>query len=450
MTLNKNVLFAAAMVATTICVPAFAEQGPDSVVSTLNGGPISAPDRIAKRGDSTFEPSAEIATEDDQVIANFALDFALAGDPKRTERNGVGYLEGTFWNGSVKASIPIGSGKQPNIGFKNVGVDGALTFSINHYAPKFPSSESTNSYKNKMAANCAIYAGGEWIKDQAFRVDDNALSSQLRSFAKHYDKQMATNPLVPWEDYLVSWEGLKQGIQPIGEFQPTAEFQQVYEAILAECKPGSEGSPIGDNGGIVFYFQDNFPNDPVFMEYRKAVAPQSASFFGIEGTVGLSRFDVLDRSNFRTSDNDKVGFDINAHYGWIFNNADTSFRIGAGAARSFEPQENIQFCRTVVTTNSQECIEGQDGQPVRENTSYVEAGLRHVLSRKKDGSPSLAIAPVVSFDVKETDFQFEVPLYLQRSDKGGLDAGVRAIYSTRKDEFAFGVFVGIPFDLAAR
>ena len=41
--------------------------------------------------------------------------------------------------------------------------------------------------------------------------------------------------------------------------------------------------------------------------------------------------------------------------------------------------------------------------------------------------------------------QFELPVYLQRSDSGGLDAGIKATYNTGKSKFAVGAFVGLPF-----
>lgn len=61
--------------------------------------------------------------------------------------------------------------------------------------------------------------------------------------------------------------------------------------------------------------------------------------------------------------------------------------------------------------------------PAAERRGYASVNLRKVLLRN----------------------WFELPVYLQRSDDGGLDAGVRAIFNTGSDKFGLGAFIGEPF-----
>ena len=58
----------------------------------------------------------------------------------------------------------------------------------------------------------------------------------------------------------------------------------------------------------------------------------------------------------------------------------------------------------------------------------------------------MAIAPQVTYDTEDDEFLVEVPLYLQRNENSGLDAGIEFNYSSERDDFAVGFFVGVPLE----
>ena len=68
-----------------------------------------------------------------------------------------------------------------------------------------------------------------------------------------------------------------------------------------------------------------------------------------------------------------------------------------------------------------------------------------VVLRNKDGEPTLGIRPSATYILEDKDWQFELPVYFQRSSTGGLDAGVKGIYNTGQQDFGIGAFVGLSF-----
>lgn len=406
--------------------------------SALSGGDISSSDRVVFRGYNEVITSAQISNDEDTLNANFEFNLNVGGEPTVSDHSGVDFIGGSVWNVSLKTKVPLNS-SQPNdfVDFKSFGIDGSATLGINYLSISYPSSIALEPHLNSLATRCVAMAGEKWISIPGSGTR-NEKEQDVTAFSQAFKNTLASPPgpaPLAWNAVLVN-TATSLNTNPFSK--------------EAKEKCHSSNLPSDNVAGIIEYFEINFPDDPTYLEYRKSIPRGTATFAGLEASAGLNRFEFVQNAPFAKSNIDRVGFDINGHYGKLFNDGNTAVRMGAGYTRVFEAQDEITFCQTTTSGMDESCITGQNGRPDTKETGYVELGLRQILKRTTDGSPQIAISPSVTYIIEDKDMQFRLPLYLQRSEKGGLDIGVHAVYNAAKDEFGIGAFVGIPFSLTGR
>lgn len=403
----------------------------------LAGGDLSAPDWSVSTGYEDIAATAQISSENEILKAKLALNYAFGGEPTfgKTSAN-VPFKTTQVWNASIKADVPLNSSSPDSmVDFKSFGIDGKVSIGINYMSLSYVEPIFEDPFLEELAQECISIEKSKWINQpNGMHLDDK--KAHAKRFADDYSLKLNDpNQLEQWDAVLESLSGS----------MPDNPFSQV---AMNGCHP----SKLAYNNAraIIGYFEDGHRNNSVFRKYKDSLPSDSVTFAGIEGSAGLNRFKLVENSPFGSRDVDRVGFDVNAHYGKLFNRGNTALRLGAGYTRVYEAKDEVTFCQDLMASMSEECITGQNGIPNMKNTGYVEFGLRHVLRRSGNRKPKLAIAPSVTYILEDKDFQFRLPLYFQRSDDGGLDVGVQAIYNGADDQVGIGAFVGIPFNLTGK
>ena len=407
--------------ATVLAAPVHAQERQVDFSRVTTGGETSAPEHGASNDLHTSVAKAQISSEDEIVSVNFSLDLTV--QHSAAPSTGINSSISTV---SLKASLPLNSTKDKTpVDFKTFGNDGKVTFGFNHYASKFARPAPIQDY-DKFGRVCVDEAGKKWLAGmgpRATQAERDALSNYLAA----YDKNAADG--VPFFAIL----DLQKGG---GEFAALAE---------STCKLGGLAG-IGNENQLAEKYGRTALGDAGFSNWRKRFFdPQHTIFFGTEGSVGFNRFSVADRTSLSVIRVDRIGFDLNAHVGLVLGNAHWVFLLTGGYARNYKAQPLVDVCGPPDSSGKSLCINGQDGLPKRTDTGYATGTVRKVLLRNKNGEPLLGIRPSITYILQDKDWQFELPIYIQRNSSGGLDAGIKIIYNTGQSKAGIGAFVGVPF-----
>lgn len=410
-----------------------------SQTAVLSGGEVSASDWSVTNGYNALVATTQVSSEDEQVQANFALSYALGPAPRNKTKDGVKYVSSDIWNFALKAQVPINSPESDSlIDFKSFGVDGSASIALSYLSVSYADPISEDPFLQNLALECVRLRAVEWIDE-----DDSGSSDAKRTSSKTFIDEFSRRLKAD-----ATPNGLKAWPEVLDDANEALKDNPFASVAMGECQ--TNNLPKDNARAIITYFMSNHPRNPVYQSFQRGLPSDQVFFAGLEGSAGLNRFNVVDQTAFALSDTDRVGFDVNGHIGLLINRGNTAIRLGGGYTRAFKAQEVTTICRDQPGSTDQQCLEGQAGVPQRMNTAYADIGLRHVLNRRANGAPQLAIAPSITYIEEENDFQFRLPLYLQSSKEGGLDAGVQAIYNAATDDFGVGAFVGIPFNLTGR
>jgi hypothetical protein len=398
-------------------------------VGLTSGGSSQNADHIGGAGYETFVPTAQISSSDNQISADVSLDYRLAGKPK-LDREGT-KLTGSFLTLSLKGSIPLnGSDPDSLIDFRNFGNSGKLTIGFNYFRPSVVSAASSYPVIVRSGRACVEDAIQNWEKEGI--EQEAAVAAGTAAIGRYDAAQRGDGNLGVFE--LVD---AAVGQAPVEG--------SVEAAIKAQCTR-SGNSVIGNDSRLAMLFAHKALSPAEFAAWRRQHRKVGKTiFFGGEVSLGYNRFSIVDRPALRLNRTDRVGIDANGRIGVIFNRANSLVTANFGYVRSYEAKEVVDVCGPPDISGKTTCINGQDGNPDRKETGYAGLAVRQVLLRNKNGEPIVGIRPSATYVFEDKDWQFELPIYFQRSSEGKLDAGVRAIYNTGKDKIAFGAFVGVPF-----
>jgi hypothetical protein len=420
----------------TFIVPhtALAEPG-NSYVGITSGGPIAAPDRIASDDLRDLATSAQLSSENDIISANFSLDLTISGRQKISEEsdatgNAVTFVSARSTNLSIKASLPLNGTKDGDfVDFKTFGNDGKLTIGFNTYNAKFVSPFATLPDLAQFARGCIVHAGKDWVSGP-----QRGSLQKVDAVLDAYDASQTTIGSIPARLEAAAKATAADGDSGFGA------------SALAYCKVGG-GAKVGNANDYLRFAKEagGNPNFSPAAWRRRYLDPQNTVFFGGEASFGYNRFSVVNRTTISTVTVDRVGFDVSARAGLILGNSGTVLMASGGFTRTYSAKDLVDVCSAPDPSGKTTCVNGQDGAPDRSETGYGAVSVRKVLLRNSVGEPILGIRPSVTYILKDKDWQFELPVYLQRNEKGGLDAGVKLIYNTGRDKIGLGAFVGTSF-----
>lgn len=411
--------------------------GPEQVppgVETASKGPIGDSNRIAGLGFSELTPDAQLSTADGAVSADLSLDYSFAASPVSKDTPLGSVITGSFSNVSIKASIPLNPDKTgSSIDFKNFGNKGKFTLNFNHFAPRFASPAGQGKYFFRFGEACLNEAGAAWIAspqiDNGRVLETAERQAQVKTMLAGYRGEMAGTLL--WDEAIEKSSALPKS----GAFGKSAAQQ---------CVAGA-GHPLQSDTDLARRYAEAALDAQEYKVWRRSIVSVGRTvFYGGDASFGYNRFEIANRQTLLVDRIERVGFDINFHGGIIFAGSSTLVSIGVGYTRAYEPKKVIDQCLPNLSGGCTN-LKGQDGLPDRKDTAYAEIGLRKVLLRDRHGDPLVGIAPKITYIREDDAFQVSIPLYFQRSKKGGLDAGVQAIWNSDKKRVAIGAFIGVPF-----
>jgi hypothetical protein len=116
--------------------------------------------------------------------------------------------------------------------------------------------------------------------------------------------------------------------------------------------------------------------------------------------------------------------------------------------RSLTPGDDVHLCEPRGVGSQIQCFTGPIGPPIK-TERYTIAGEARILAPLKGAlkGNSVGFAPRASYEIKSNAWNFELPIYLASDEKKNLNGGIRFAYDTGKKDFAFGLFVGVPFSI---
>jgi hypothetical protein len=204
--------------------------------------------------------------------------------------------------------------------------------------------------------------------------------------------------------------------------------------IVTQCTNSDVGKLVKDY---------NFAQHETYVKTIKSEKP--LIFMGIDGSIGRAGFKALDRTTFKVDDAARNSWEIAAYYGWIGPNADWSLRARAVYGKAWESPDEVQICRTVTGSTDQECIKGPDGKPQSTKTGLASFEARKFFTLL--GGQKIAVAPQITYRLKDKGIGVEVPVYLSTDKEGKLSGGLKFAYDSKTDDYGVGIFVGAPFSI---
>ncbi|EIZ77122.1 hypothetical protein WSK_4328 [Novosphingobium sp. Rr 2-17] len=224
------------------------------------------------------------------------------------------------------------------------------------------------------------------------------------------------------------------------------EQQKAVEEAEKKCS-----AEAYDDGGVPGFIERYYPE--ALREVSSAIFPGKVAYWGGSFGVNQTEFSYIDRAAFKKRDVSKFGFVSTAFGGVLLNEGQTSVTGSFTYRRRYKAADSVELCQSATPPFTQ-CLNGADGVPTRKNATILAIDLRYAIAADLWNYTRFAIAPRFSYDTTNELATVDVPVYLARDDTGQLRGGLRAIYTDmpnleggRKNNFTFGLFIGVPFSI---
>ncbi|CAN5845008.1 hypothetical protein BH11PSE6_BH11PSE6_16320 [soil metagenome] len=161
---------------------------------------------------------------------------------------------------------------------------------------------------------------------------------------------------------------------------------------------------------------------------------------GVEGGVGIKRFDFVDAASLAKKSPSKPQFRA-ALFGALYPHGGASAFIGrAEYQNGFESADDAIVCKPVVTDPDKDCTTGAPTPP--KNIERVNFSLEYrQIFDTGIKSGDIAISPKATYDSLSDEFVAELPVYFIPKKAGNFSPGVSATYSSLTKDVGFGVFL---------
>ncbi len=200
---------------------------------------------------------------------------------------------------------------------------------------------------------------------------------------------------------------------------------------------------------------ENTPRRPDFLrQYSDAssAAVNRALFGGLafrvggEASIGVDRFTYIDASTLGEIKDTRVQYSGSLFFTWFPADA-MSAVIGRGEyQRGHQAAEEALVCRPVVVDPSDDCVTGISGPPSRVERLNFSLEYRRVFDlRWRRGM--FAISPRGTIDALTGEVEVDFPIYFIPRGSSPISPGIRATYSSERNEVVFGVFLKTTFSL---
>jgi hypothetical protein len=224
--------------------------------------------------------------------------------------------------------------------------------------------------------------------------------------------------------------------------------KSLSKAVFSACVPGNNADgterTFADEGELSDAYLDRKTADAL----HRSFVPDNAhlSFWGLDASMGRDDKSFLDRTNFKLLSEPRTTWEVGVYKGWIGSDLTWSLRGRVVYGQTYKDNDEAEICRSVsIPVGGTDCIKGPDGAPIRERTGLASIEARKLVT--VNDTTQIAIAPQVTYRFEDKNVGVEVPIYLVPDEKGKLSGGIKAVYNSKGDEFAVGLFVGVPFSV---
>lgn len=375
-----------------------------------------------------YASSLQFSNESGDTSVSLALSFDLQGykPVKRSDKQSNNFYTVSLLKLGVTATAPIDtSGKDSALFQGDSLVSGSkLRLSLSRYSTIVGSGLGSGPAIREAIIRCVSTEGNKWMDTQA--DPDTARADESPFIGKVVSKLSdgSTNA-----DYSTAVDNKEDRKKPIAQY------------LYKQCYPGPDRQ-FANLGELVNAYGPN----PA--EFRRRFLPDKArlTFMGIDASMGRDDHSYLDRTNFKLLSEPRTTWEVGAYYGWIGSDLTSSLRARVVYGQTYKDNDEAEICRSVsIPVGGTDCIKGPDGAPIRERTGLFSVEGRKVLT--VNDKTQIALAPQVTYRFEDKNVGVEVPIYLVPDEKGKLSGGIKAVYNSKGDEFAVGLFVGVPFSI---
>jgi hypothetical protein len=397
------------------------------------GGPSSS---------STFgnlARSINIETSDSETTASVSVGFDRSHPLGSGIANGDGSTRFRFATDSVGivATAPLGKNGKPSLfDFDKLGDGTSLAISAVRYIGSVnyrPANDprSLPALQARLQNRCIDTQSTLWIGSES--KDDPSKEALAR---------LVVTELRAKVDRMY----LERGAAPefaLGELAKSedARIKALAGAMLLHCVE-VENNKIPPAGMLATYGTDEEK------AAKQDGGPRGLWFFGGRAKIARSNYEYLVQAPLSKTDVNLTGYKVEAFGGRVFDNGRKSLTGSFAYSRAYTPQDEIQLCEPNGVGNQIACFTGPLGAPGKASR-YIFAGEFRWLVPigGLPGDPSIGVAPRVSYEINSDAALIELPVYFAPNGKKALNGGLRFAYDTGKDDFAFGLFVGVPFSV---
>ena len=376
----------------------------------------------------TLANSIQIETDGDTTNATLSLGYHRTR-PIHTKRNGSSLdVTTTTDSFTVTVAAPLGKGGKPSLfDFDKLGDGTSIEFKGVRYwgTAHFLDNEDpagTQQIENRKDGRCIYGESDKWAAMQPDYAKAQKINLQFRN-------ELALALSKNKGDYQIALREVAR--------DEKSEAKELANALLS-CI-GGENPTLGSADDYTM------PEDAAATRKLRS----GLIFLGMSGTVARTNYEFIVQSPLGKNDVSHTGYKTQVFGGYVFPSGRVSLAGGFAYARKYKAADDAQLCEPNGVGAQIACYTGPLGAPTRTNRYTFSGEIRWRLPLpmiSKDAS--IGLAPRVSYEIKSNSALIELPIYLAPA-KGTttLNGGVRVAYNTGDKDFAFGLFVGVPFSL---
>lgn len=406
-----------------------AEESRKQAKPIIDGGPTTS---------STFGTLAsafQIETLAGDETASISLAFNRSHPLDNAHKNADGSTRYTFATDSlaIVASAPLGKNGKPSLFNIDSLSDGSTLEvkatrywgSLSYFAAA--DQRGLTQLRTRLENRCIDAKAGEFISDASMeseaRATYNALRAELDSLRV---AQPDKTPTLALDDLQTS---------------PEAKIAALASLLFKACGSEADNNPDGN-------LQARFGNAGD-LAIAQAMKPGGLWFLGARAKIARTNYEYLTQAPLTKSDVSKTGYRVEAVGGRIFGGGRTSASGSFAYVRKFTPGDETQLCDLNGVGTQLTCLTGSLGAPTQSKSYTVGGEMRFLLKLGEwAGRADVGLAPHITYELKTDAPTFELPIYFAPNKDKALNGGLRLVYTTRgKDDFGFGLFVGVPFSL---
>ena len=395
-----------------------AEAGNEQAARVLSEG---SPNSRATAGFSAANVQFSQESDETNISVAFSLDLTSYRPPKKAED----YYRVSLTKLTVVASTPVEEGGKDGALFAGDSfVSGSkLKLSITNFSTHVGSGKGAGPEISLAYRSCVTQNAQKWV---AVQPDRAKASGEAATYVETLNAKLA------WRDAQVNFDGI---------MEEEADNGGLGAVVAKACHAGHAESELNDEYDLV----SKYGSDPV--TFRRRFLPDNAKlrFWGVDASMGRDDHSFLDRTAFKLDSKPRTTWEVGAYYGYINSDLTFSLRGRAVYGQSYKDQDEAEICRTVSIPAGDECIKGPDGEPLRQRTGLISVEARKLVTVRE--GTQIAFAPQVTYRIEDKNLGIEVPIYLAPDEGGKLTGGIKAVYNSKGDEFAVGLFVGVPFSI---